>query len=259
VTGASAGLGRHIAKKLAPGGGTIAVLSRRLAPLEDLVREIEDIGGSAHPIVCDVTDQSQVIRAISRLEAEIGPIERLVLCVGGGRRTAVDDFRAIDTEEMMKLNVFGAANCLEAVLPGMLHRGRGHIVAVSSLAAARGLPGAPEYSAAKAALSTLLEGLRIDLKSRGIDVTILSPGFVRREQSKKRRPMDIPADVAAERMVRAIERRKRTYAFPLWPVLFLAILRCLPAALADAVVGMIRSRSKVGRQSPRAAQNKREP
>jgi short-subunit dehydrogenase len=130
---------------------------------------------------------------------------------------------------------------------------------VSSLAAARGLPGAPEYSAAKAALSTLFEGLRVDLKGRGIDVTILSPGFIRREQSKKRRPMDIPVDVAAERMVRAIERRKRTYAFPLWPVLFLATLRCLPVSLADTVVGMIRSRTKVGRQSPPPAQSKREP
>jgi short-subunit dehydrogenase len=131
VTGASAGLGRHIAKKLALGGGTIVVLARRLALLEDLVREIEEIGGSAHPIACDVTDQSQVIRAISRLEADIGPIERLVLCVGGGHRTTVDEFRASDAEEMMKLNVFGAANCLEAVLPGMLHRGRGHVVVLS--------------------------------------------------------------------------------------------------------------------------------
>ena len=242
VTGASSGLGRQIAMSLAARGDLIVVAARRRELLDALVREIETAGGRARAITCDVTDREQVSRAVALVESTDGPIERLVSCVGGGKRTTIDDFRAAQVEQMLSLNVMGTANCLEAVLPRMLHRERGHIVAISSLAAARGLPGAAEYSAAKAALSTLLEGLRIDLKSRGIDVTVLSPGFVRTDENKKRRPMEVPLDVAAARMVKAIERRRKSYSFPLWLALFLAVLRCLPPTLADAIVSTVRFR-----------------
>ncbi len=249
VTGASSGLGRQIALRLAARGETIVAMARRREPLEALVREIEAGGGRARAIPCDVTDREQVARAVAALEAEDVPIERLVACTGGGKRTTADGFRAAQVEQMLALNVMGTANCLEAVLPGMLGRGRGHIVAISSLAAARGLPGGAEHSAAKAALSTLLEGLRVGLKRRGIDLTVLSPGFVRGDESKKRRPLEMPIDMAAARMVKAIERRRRSYAFPLRLVLILAALRCVPPAWADAIVGaLIRGSGQAGPQ-----------
>jgi short-subunit dehydrogenase len=150
---------------------------------------------------------------------------------------------------MLSLNVMATANCLEAILPRMLQRKRGHIVAISSLAAARGLPGAAEYSAAKAALSTLLEGLRIDLKPRGIDVTTLSPGFVRSDANRKRRFMEVPLDAAVARMANAIERRHRTHSFPRWLAFFLAVFHCLPPTLADAIVSWVRFRKLRQRQS----------
>jgi short-subunit dehydrogenase len=242
VTGASSGLGRHIATSLAARGDAVVVLARRRELLDALVREIESAGGWARAITCDVTDREQVSRAVALVESTDGPIERLVSCVGGGWRTTIDGFRASEVEQMLSLNVMGTANCLEAVLPRMLQRQRGHIVAVSSLAAARGLPGAAEYSAAKAALSTLLEGLRIDLKPRGIDVTTLSPGFVRCDESRKRRLMEVPIDVAAARMVKSIERRRRSYSFPQRLAFFLAVLRCLPPAFSDAIVSAARFR-----------------
>ena len=221
---------------LAMRGDAVMVVARRRELLDALVREIEAAGGRARALTCDVTDREQVSRAVALVESTEGPIERLVSCVGGGSRTTIDGFRAAQVEQMLSLNVMGTANCLEAVLPRMLHRQRGHIVAISSLAAARGLPGAAEYSAAKAALSTLLEGLRIDLKPRGIDVTILSPGFVHSNKSKKRRLMKVPLDVATACMVKAIERRRKSYSFPRRLAFFLAVLRCLPPTLADAIV-----------------------
>ena len=239
VTGASSGLGREIALRLAARGETIVAVARRRHLLDELVRDIEARGGRARAISCDVTDLDQICRAVAEIESTDGPIERLVSCTGGGKRTTVDGFRAAMVGQMLSLNVMGTANCLEAVLPGMLQRRRGHIVAISSLAAARGLPGGAEHSAAKAALSTLLEGLRIDLKRHGIDLTVLSPGFVRGDESKKRRPMEVPIDIAAERMVKAIERRYRSDAFPLRFVLLLAALRCIPPTWADWVVGTL--------------------
>ncbi len=247
VTGASAGLGREIALRLAAQGELIVAVARRRDPLDALIRDIEVAGGRARAISCDVTHREQVSRAVAEVESMDGPIDRLVSCTGGGKRTTVAGFQAAQLDQMLSLNVMGAANCLEAVLPRMLQRRRGHIVAISSLAAARGLPGGAEHSAAKAALSTLLEGLRVDLKRHGVDLTVLSPGFVRGDERKQRRPLEVPLDVAATRMVKAIKRRYRSDAFPLRLVLLLAALRCIPPAWADVVVtALIRTASAPG-------------
>jgi short-subunit dehydrogenase len=188
---------------------------------------------------------------VAEIETTEGPIDRLVSCTGWGKRTVATAFQAVLLEQMLSLNVMGTANCVEAVLPGMLRRRRGHVVAISSLAARRGLPGGAEHCAAKAALSTLLEGLRIDLKRHGIDVTILSPGFVRSAENKKRRPMEVPLELAVTRMMKAIEYRQRSCTFPLSFVLVLAALRCMPAAWADAVVSaLIRAASGPGQVAP---------
>jgi short-subunit dehydrogenase len=251
VTGASSGLGRALALRLAARGERIIAVARRREPLDALIRDVETAGGWARAISCDVTDHEQVLRAVAQIESTDGPIERLVSCTGGGKRTTVDAFRAAQLEQMLSLNVIGTANCLEAVLPRMLDRRRGHIVAISSLAAARGLPGSPEHSAAKAALSTLLEGLRTDLNHHGIDLTVLSPGFVRSNESKKRRPLEVPLDMAATRMVKAIERRYRSDAFPLRLVLLLTALRWIPPAWADLVVTtLIRTASAPPQRTP---------
>lgn len=248
VTGASSGLGREIALRLAAQGELIVAVARRREPLDALIRDIEAAGGRARAISCDVTDREQVARAVAEVESTEGPIERLIACTGGGKRTTVAAFQAAQLEQMLSLNVMATANCLEAVLPRMLDRRRGHIVAISSLAAARGLPGSAEHSAAKAALSTLFEGLRVDLKRHGIDLTVLSPGFVRGDESKKRRPLEVPLDMAAARMVKAIQRRYRSDAFPLRLVLLLAALRCIPPAWADVVVtALIRTASAPAR------------
>lgn len=243
ITGASSGLGRQIALRLAARGEAIVAVARRPGPLDDLVRSIVDGGGRARGICCDVTDRARVSDTVAAVEAADGPIERLVSCTGGGKRSTIDGFQAALVEQMLAVNLMGPANCLEAVLPGMLQRRRGHIVAISSLAAARGLPGGIEHSAAKAALSTLLEGMRVELKPRGIDVTVLSPGFVRSDQTKKRRPLEVPIEVAAERMVTAIERRYKSQSFPLRLALFLTFLRCLPPTLADPIVRTVCARA----------------
>ena len=231
LTGASSGIGRSLARRLT--GDPLALVARREALLDTLVAEIEATGGHALALPCDVTDLEQVAAAVRAAEARFGPIERLIANAGGGRSTDVKAFRAAEIEEMLRLNVVGTANCIEAVLPGMLARGRGHIVVTSSLAAWRGLPGAAAYSAAKAALTTMMESLRIDLAPHGIDVTVLAPGFVRTDPGKKGKPFQVDLEQATARMARAIRARRRSYAFPLPLVLALGFGRLLPAPLYD--------------------------
>ena len=216
-------------------GEIVVAVARRKALLDTLVEEIVREGGQAIAIACDVTDRSAVLAAVAEAEALVGPIDRMIACAGGGTPTSVANFNTAHFDEVLAMNVGGTVHCIEAVLPNMLSRGSGQLVAISSLAAYRGLPGAAAYSAAKAALTNLIESLRIDLRPRGIAVTLLSPGFVRTRPSAtaKRKPFQLELEQATAAMCRAIMSRKRSYAFP-WPLVGIVTAgRLLPAALYD--------------------------
>src|SRR5262249_32035390 len=131
----------------------------------------------------------------------------------------------------------GVAYAIDAVLPDMLARGSGQIVALSSLAGCRGMPFSAAYCASKAALSNYLESLRPSLRRRGIAVTTVLPGFVRTPLMasalvKPPMPMMEP-ETAARHILRAIRRQRRVHAFPWDTSLVLGLLRWLPAWLYD--------------------------
>jgi len=239
VTGASSGIGRSLARALAARGEPIAALARREELLVGLVKEIEQAGGRALAIPCDVTDRLAVQAAVRRAEAELGPASRLIANAGGGHAS---DARALSSDHirfMVDLNLMGAVHCIEAVLPGMLERRAGHLVAMSSLAGYRGLPGAEGYSSSKAALTALMESLRVDLRGSGVDVTVLAPGFVRtkpRKKGKRKKPLQMDLDAATTRMLRAIERRKPYYAFPKSLLALIWLAWALPPAIYDRLL-----------------------
>ena len=237
ITGASSGIGRSLARRIASEGHAVALVARRKQLLDSLVDEIERANGHALAIECDVTDRKKVHWAVRRAEEVLGPIDRLVANAGGGERTSTNPFEAAHIDRVVALNLVGTANCIEAILPGMFERGGGHIVAVSSLATYRGLPGAAGYSAAKAALTNMMESLMIDLKPHGISVTVLLPGFVRtKPSSKKKRPGEMELEDATARMHKAILLRKRRYAFPFPLALAVGFSRMLPAALYERLL-----------------------
>ena len=239
VTGASSGIGRSLARRLAAGGEPVALLARRKELLDTLVVEIEAAGSRAVALACDVTDRAAVFAAVHTAEERFGPTTRLVANAGGGSETLVDSFTAAHVASVIDLNVIGAANCIEAVLPGMLARRAGHLVATSSLAGYRGLPAAAAYSAAKAALTNLMESLRIDLRSHGVDVTVIAPGFVRTKpggKKKKKKPFQMELEAATRLMHAAIVARKPYYAFPKSLVALLWLARILPCAVYDRLL-----------------------
>ena len=234
ITGASSGIGRSLARRIAAGGETVCVAARRKEVLDELVEEIEQAGGQALAIACDVTDRQQVFEMVEQAQSVMGPVDRLIANAGVHALTDVEHFSAAQIERTIALNVVGTANCIESVLPEMLKRGAGHIVATSSLAAYGGLPKTAAYAASKAALTNMLESLRIDLKPRGIDVTILLPGFVRTSLfAMTKEPFQLEIEDATQRMHRAILKRKRHYAFPLPLAIVAELGRLLPRALYD--------------------------
>jgi len=117
----------------------------------------------------------------------------------------------------MNVNVIGASNSVAAVLPEMIARGQGQLVAISSLAAYRGVPKSAAYCASKAAVSSFFESLRLDLEPRRVDVTIIHPGFIKTPLTAGRgtqMPFLMELDDAVKKMVRAIEKRRKRYSFP---------------------------------------------
>lgn len=239
ITGASSGIGRSLARRIAAGGDTVAVLARRKELLDSLVEEIGQAGGRALAIACDVTDRAAVREAVQRAERELGPTETLIANAGGaGDATDVDCFSAQHIADVVTLNLIGVANCIEAVLPGMLERRSGHLVATSSLAGYRGLPTSAAYGAAKAGLTNLMESLRIDLRPKGIDVTVIAPGFVQTKikKKKKNRPFLLQLEPATALMYDAIRKRKPYYAFPKTLLAFIWLGWALPAPIYDRIV-----------------------
>lgn len=237
VTGASSGIGAELARQLAAAGLAVGLTARRTEPMEALASEVRSRGGTAAVATADAADVPATRQAIARLADALGPVDLLVANAGMVLETSAASFSATAVEKMLRVNVVGAAAAIEAVLPGMLERGRGHLVGISSLAGSRGLPGISGYSASKAALSTLLEGLRIDLRGRGVAVTAVHPGYVRTpmiEGTEHRRPFVVPVDRAARRILRGIAARRRVVNFPAPMAAAVALGRWLPGPLYEA-------------------------
>jgi len=238
ITGASSGIGWEIAKALARRRCAVGVLARRQDRLVALTDEIKAGGGRAEWAVADVADRAAAVVAIHSLRDRLGPIDLLVANSGFGMPTTLEPLNVDVVEQMFKVNTLGVIYAIEAVLPDMLQRGSGHLAAVSSLGAYLGIPGESGYCASKAAVNTYMDGLRRPLRTRGIHVTTLCPGFVDTPMvagANFDMPWLMKAEDAAERMVKALERKCKVYDFP-WQ---LAFLMKLAAWLPDWLLSRI--------------------
>ena len=217
ITGASSGIGRGLAWELSKRGAKVGLIARRAAALGELVREIETANGKAIALPADVMDAESLSAAATKLRSAFGPIDVLIANAGVGATVDGAELKGSTVAGVINVNVLGAANSVEAVVPEMVKRGSGHLVVISSLAAYRGLPKSAAYCASKAAVSAFFESLRLDLKPRGIDVTIIHPGFIKTPLTAGRQaqmPFLMELEDAVAKIIIAIEKRKKSYAFP---------------------------------------------
>ena len=181
VTGASSGLGRLLALRLAPEGARVALVARRAPELEAVAGEITRAGGEALVVPCDVADREQVLAAAGRVAQHFAAIDLLVCNAGYGHHRRFADWDIEDMERMMRVNYLGAIYWMKAVLPQMIERARGWIVIMASLAGKIGVPEESGYVASKFALVGLAEALAVELEDDGVHVLAVCPAAVRTE------------------------------------------------------------------------------
>ena len=217
ITGASSGIGRGLALAIATRGARLGLVARRQNLLDEIVNPLRLRGEKAYAITADVRDADAMEAAADRIRAQLGPIDILIANAGIGTSSHISQLDPVHVANVISINVLGAANSVAAVVPQMVERGKGQLVAISSLAAYRGLAKSAAYCASKAAMSAYFESVRIDLRGTGVDVTIIHPGFIKTALTAGREakmPYLMELDDAIPKIISAIEKRKKSVAFP---------------------------------------------
>ncbi|MEO4047525.1 SDR family NAD(P)-dependent oxidoreductase [Pseudomonas sp. CAU 1711] len=235
LTGASSGIGAALAEVLLLQGHLLAVSARSAGALRELA---DRFPGQVLVAPGDLSDAEQVRAIGERIAERWGALDQVILNAGTCEYVEVADFQAAIIERVMHSNLIAAAHCVEAALPLLRAGDRPHLVAVSSSVTFLPLPRAEAYGASKAALRYLFEALRIDLATEGIDVSLVSPGFVDTPLTRNNdfpMPMRWPVDKAARHIARCLERRPYEIAFPTPFIATLLLLAHLPKGLQLAL------------------------
>lgn len=180
VTGASSGIGRSVALQLGQAQAHVTLAARRKTALQQLKTQIEESGGQALVVTCDLTDERQIIDMISAAHETWGRLDALVNAAGIGFDTSIMDGAIEDWRRMFEVNVIGLAVASREALKRFDPQSGGHIVHVSSLAGHRIPPGGGMYAATKFAVRGLTEVMRAELRraNSSVRVSAISPGLV---------------------------------------------------------------------------------
>jgi short-subunit dehydrogenase len=249
VTGASRGIGEAIARAFAKRGATLGLLARKREPLDDLAAQLE---GEGHvPLVADVTDPDSVAEAVN----EFGQVDVVVANAGITHYRPFAQLPLDEARHMNDVNWLGTIYTVWTALPGMIERGRGHIVVVSSGGGVRGFPSAAVYNGTKAAQRGFAEALRHELAGTGVSVTTVYPGEIAtslHDHELDHMPdwyrMDrrAPAGPLGEQVVEAVENDQRELFYP--PLVrMLRIANGISPRLGDLVLRRILGRSAAPR------------
>ncbi|MCI0756484.1 SDR family NAD(P)-dependent oxidoreductase [Teichococcus vastitatis] len=246
ISGASRGLGAALALRLAAPGVTLGLIGRDAAALAAVAAACAARGATPRLGVLDVRE-AEAMSALLRDWDAACPVDLVVANAGIAHGTRPDGGPEgpAAVRAQLEVNLLGALNLVEPLLPAMRRRGGGGIGLVASLAALRGLPDSPGYCASKAGLWAYGQALRAALAPEGLRVTLVAPGFFDSAMGRRYRgdrPFSMSADAAAARIEAALRRGAAELAFP-WPLFWaLRLSPLLPAALVDRLVRRMRFR-----------------
>ena len=231
VTGASSGIGRALCARLITKGWHVAGSARDNGALVTLRSEL---GDRFHPFPLDITELAGVRSVVIDIEQKLGPIELAILNAGVYQLEGDGGFDGNSARCTFAVNVMGTVNCLDVLVHLMKSRSHGQIALMSSVAGYRGLPRATAYNASRSAILSLAESLKFELDRHGVNVQVITPGFVDTPMTKKNQfpmPFLVSADTAARCIVAGLNSNRFEISFPRRMTYLMKILRLLPYSL----------------------------
>jgi short-subunit dehydrogenase len=209
VTGASSGIGRALALRLAREGARLSLLARRRDALEAVATEVRAAGSQVQVLVCDVADRGASEAAAAEAVAGQGAVDLLVNGAGYGRHRRFADHEVDDIERMLQVNTLGSIYLTKALLPGMLAARQGWIVFIASVAGKIASPDESVYAASKFAVVGLASALGLEVEEAGVHVLTVCPGVIRTpffddEALSRMPPVALRQMVEPEKLVDAI-------------------------------------------------------
>jgi short-subunit dehydrogenase len=253
ITGASSGIGAALARRIASRGVEVWLAARRQGALDAEVSAITAAGGRAHALVLDVEQADATAAAMEKLDDESGGIDLVIANAGiGGTKGGLPVSEAgwPVVREFMQVNLMGALATVVPFIPRMLARGHGHLVGVSSISADLPMPRTGHYGASKIGLTYFLECADMELRPRGVDVTIVHPGFVRTPLNSamdEKLPLLMELDRAIDIIDAGLQRRARMVRFPWVSGAVARLVAALPRGMTSPI---IRHFNKPGPQLP---------
>jgi len=184
ITGGTQGLGFDIAKGLGEAGARVILNARNPQKLEEAIKKMRTFGIETEGVLFDTTDSSEIIPAINKIEAEIGPIHILVNNAGIIKRTPLEQMEDADFDEVLKTNLSGVFKVSKAVVKKMMSRQEGKIVNMCSLMSELGRPNVGAYAASKGGLKMLTKNMAAEWASHNIQVNGIGPGYYITELTK---------------------------------------------------------------------------
>ena len=237
IVGASTGIGAALAERLAAAGAHLALSARRREPLEAMAERFG--AGRTLALPLDIRDADALAGAARTLTASWGGIDVVILMAGDYQPMRAWEIDLPAARSMVETNILGCFNVLAAVTPLLIKQGNGTIALVSSVAGYRGLPKSLAYGPTKAAIINLAETLYLDLRSRGIGVCVVNPGFVKTpltDQNDFKMPALITAEEAAREIMEGLGRGAFEIHFPRRFTRVLKFLRLLPYRVYFAAI-----------------------
>ncbi len=227
VTGASSGIGAATARRLAAEGMALALVARRGDRLEDLARELQQSGGIARVYVADLADEGERVRLVQDIRRDLGPIDVLVNNAGTAWYGLGQEMGWTTARDMVQLNASATVHLTLMCLPDMLHRGRGSVINISSVAGGFPNQGVAVYSGTKSFIDSFTTALHRELVGTGVRVGAVRPGYVETELSQRSaeqpgghpipgRRWGVSPDLVARAVTSMLRRPRRTVYVPGW-------------------------------------------
>jgi short-subunit dehydrogenase len=239
IIGASHGMGAELAKQFADQGATLALSARSAEALNILNQQL---GGNHIVLPFDVSDGAATKNAAAILQQQWPQIDKVIFMAALYTPMKFGALDLSETQKIITVNILGAFNAIEAVLPWLKQQGRGQLALCASVAGYNGLPYSQPYAATKAAMLNLAESLYSETTGMGIDVRVICPGFVRTRLTEKNdfpMPFAMSIEAAVARIIKGLQGKNYEVHFPKRLSIFLKVLRIMPFFVRSRILRQI--------------------